>query len=300
MRGKQHVLHGAAGGNQAFLGMGRAQRRFKSGDHQEQERPAKRLFARVPFLGLRRLIIALDKRLDERFGQQMPPLGGNDHQAPWRQQPMVGRGARGRQNGLDLVRVRPGIAQPSRRDMLARMNQRHRSIEHFLVISRTHAAEYISFRAEPRSATRGPARRIPTNTVGELHVILDMAHHFYNTGNMKISSATECLAALGHETRLAIFRLLVQAGAQGVSAGLIGEQLKIPAPTLSFHLAHLSRVGLIKGRQESRFIYYAADYRVMDELLSYLTENCCQGGQCLPRVATIAAPKKRSLAKASS
>jgi DNA-binding transcriptional ArsR family regulator len=77
---------------------------------------------------------------------------------------------------------------------------------------------------------------------------------------MEITTASERLAALGHESRLAIFRLLVQAGGNGVSAGAIGEQLEIPAPTLSFHLSHLSRVGLISRRQESRFIYYAADY----------------------------------------
>ncbi len=116
---------------------------------------------------------------------------------------------------------------------------------------------------------------------------------------MEITSASERLAALGHETRLAIFRLLVQAGPEGVNAGLIGEKLKIALPTLSFHLAHLSRVGLIKGRQESRFIYYVADYGTMDELLAYLTKNCCQGRQCLPRTAAIALPKKGSRAKSS-
>ncbi|HEY4580306.1 MAG TPA: metalloregulator ArsR/SmtB family transcription factor, partial [Candidatus Acidoferrales bacterium] len=77
---------------------------------------------------------------------------------------------------------------------------------------------------------------------------------------MKLETAAERLAALGQETRLSIFRLLVQAGVAGMRAGAIGEKLTIPAPTLSFHLAHLSRVGLIRGRQESRFIYYAADY----------------------------------------
>jgi ArsR family transcriptional regulator, arsenate/arsenite/antimonite-responsive transcriptional repressor len=102
---------------------------------------------------------------------------------------------------------------------------------------------------------------------------------------MEITAASERLAALGHETRLAIFRLLVQAGDAGVNAGLIGERLGIPGATLTFHLNHLSRVGLIKGRQESRFIFYAADYATMDELLAYLTENCCQGGQCLPKAA---------------
>ena len=114
---------------------------------------------------------------------------------------------------------------------------------------------------------------------------------------MEITTASERLAALGHETRLAIFRLLVQAGPQGVNAGLIGEKLAIPAPTLSFHLTHLSRVGLIRGRQESRFIYYMADYAAMDELLAYLTQNCCQGSQCLPRTAAGAMPKKASRAK---
>jgi DNA-binding transcriptional ArsR family regulator len=116
---------------------------------------------------------------------------------------------------------------------------------------------------------------------------------------MEITTASERLAALGHETRLAIFRLLVQAGEVGVNAGLIGEKLKIPPPTLSFHLAHLARVGLIKGRQESRFIYYVADYGTMDELLAYLTKNCCQGSACLPRTVAVALPKKGSRAKSS-
>ncbi len=128
---------------------------------------------------------------------------------------------------------------------------------------------------------------------------IDIALYFYDTRNMEITTASERLAALGHETRLAIFRLLVQAGSEGINAGLIGEKLKIPGPTLSFHLAHLSRVGLIKARQESRFIYYLADYGTMDELLAYLTENCCQGGQCLPKTATAALPKKRRRTKAA-
>ncbi len=116
---------------------------------------------------------------------------------------------------------------------------------------------------------------------------------------MEITTASERLAALGHETRLAIFRLLVQAGAEGLNAGVVGKKLKISPPTLSFHLAHLSRIGLIKGRQESRFIYYAADYGTMDELLAYLTRNCCQGSQCLPKTAAVALPKKGSRARSS-
>ena len=110
---------------------------------------------------------------------------------------------------------------------------------------------------------------------------------------MEIKHATESLAALGHETRLAIFHLLVQAGPEGINAGQICEKLDIPPATLSFHLAHLSRVGLINGRQEGRFIFYSADYAAMDELLGYLTDNCCQGKQCLPRTTAIPAAIKR-------
>ena len=110
---------------------------------------------------------------------------------------------------------------------------------------------------------------------------------------MEIKHATEGLAALGHETRLAIFRLLVQAGPEGINAGQICEKLDIPPATLSFHLAHLSRVGLINGRQEGRFIFYIADYAAMDELLGYLTDNCCQGKQCLPGTTAIPATIKR-------
>lgn len=99
---------------------------------------------------------------------------------------------------------------------------------------------------------------------------------------MKTLNASELLAALGHESRLSIYRLLVESGSEGMNASAIGEKLGLAPATLSFHLAHLSRVGLIKGRQESRFIYYSADYGVMDELLSFLTNNCCQGEACLP------------------
>jgi len=120
-----------------------------------------------------------------------------------------------------------------------------------------------------------------------------MAHSFDNTRNMELESASKSLAALGHETRLAIYRLLVQAGPPGVNAGLICEKLELAPATLSFHLAHLSRVGLIRGRQEGRFIFYVADYAAMSALLAYLTDNCCQGAQCRPKVSAAAAPIKR-------
>lgn len=102
---------------------------------------------------------------------------------------------------------------------------------------------------------------------------------------METVNAAELLAALGHESRLAIFRLLVEAGPGGMNASAIGETLGLPLATLSFHLSHLSRVGLIKGERESRFIHYSAEFGTMDELIAFLTHNCCQGNACLPKSA---------------
>lgn len=110
---------------------------------------------------------------------------------------------------------------------------------------------------------------------------------------METLNAAELLAALGHESRLAIFRMLVEAGPEGMIASAIGEKLEMPAATLSFHLAHLSRVGLISGQRESRFIRYSADYATMDELIAFLTSNCCQGKACLPKTAACDTTAKR-------
>ena len=111
---------------------------------------------------------------------------------------------------------------------------------------------------------------------------------------MKILNASELLAALGHETRLAIFRMLVEVGSDGINASAIGEKLKLAPATLSFHLTHLSHVGLIKGRQAGRFIYYSADFGLMDELLAYLTNNCCHGSPCLPKSSTACATPRKT------
>jgi ArsR family transcriptional regulator, arsenate/arsenite/antimonite-responsive transcriptional repressor len=89
--------------------------------------------------------------------------------------------------------------------------------------------------------------------------------------------AVAALAALAHESRLDVFRLLVQVGADGIAAGQIGERLGLPSATLSFHLAHLKQSRLVKCRRESRSLIYSADYAAMTDLLAYLTENCCQG-----------------------
>jgi DNA-binding transcriptional ArsR family regulator len=110
---------------------------------------------------------------------------------------------------------------------------------------------------------------------------------------MEITTATQSLAALAQETRLAIFRLLVEAGPEGLNAGAIAEAIGIPAATLSFHIAQLVRAGLVASRQESRFIYYSASFTAMDDLIAFLTDNCCQGGQCLPKTQKIATTAKR-------
>ncbi|WP_369601223.1 metalloregulator ArsR/SmtB family transcription factor [Hahella sp. SMD15-11] len=99
---------------------------------------------------------------------------------------------------------------------------------------------------------------------------------------METNNASELLAALGHETRLAIFRLLIQAGPAGLSAGELGDKLDLPGPTLSFHLSHLSRCGLIDGRKQSRYIYYSANFSLMNDLVAFLTHNCCGGEPCTP------------------
>ena len=125
---------------------------------------------------------------------------------------------------------------------------------------------------------------------------MTMFSYFDIIRSMKTLTASEFLAALGHESRLSIFRLLVEAGAEGVNASAIGDQLGMVPATLSFHLSHLSRVGLIKGRQESRFIYYSANYDVMDNLIAFLTNNCCQGTSCLPKSAAVVAKSKSKVA----
>lgn len=99
---------------------------------------------------------------------------------------------------------------------------------------------------------------------------------------METNQALEALAALAHGTRLQVHRLLVEAGPGGLSAGRISEQLELPPATLSFHLAHLARAGLVTSRQEGRFVIYAADFQNMNALVGYLTENCCGGRPCTP------------------
>ena len=106
---------------------------------------------------------------------------------------------------------------------------------------------------------------------------------------MKTISAVPLLAALAQETRLAIFRALVQAGPEGLPAGQIAEAVGAPASTLSFHLKELAAAGLVKSRPSGRFVFYTADYAAMSELVTFLTEKCCQGSaSCNPRTRSAA------------
>jgi DNA-binding transcriptional ArsR family regulator len=108
---------------------------------------------------------------------------------------------------------------------------------------------------------------------------------------MESKSAVTALSALAQESRLGVYRLLVQAGPEGMAASEIAERLGIPANTLSFHLKTLSHADLVQSRQAGRFIYYSTNYEQMSSLLGFLTENCCGGRSCAPQ--TEAARKRK-------
>lgn len=101
---------------------------------------------------------------------------------------------------------------------------------------------------------------------------------------MKTNDAVTALAALAQETRLNVYRLLVEQGSVGLSAGEIAERVGIAPAALSFHLKELSHARLVKPRQDGRYVFYAADFAAMNRLLAFMTENCCaaDGGACGP------------------
>jgi len=92
---------------------------------------------------------------------------------------------------------------------------------------------------------------------------------------MKSEEVVIALAALAQESRLAVFRLLVKRGPEGYTPTQLGEKLSLPAPTLSFHLKELQRAGLIQARREGRFLFYSPNFPQMNQLLEFLTDNCC-------------------------
>jgi DNA-binding transcriptional ArsR family regulator len=113
---------------------------------------------------------------------------------------------------------------------------------------------------------------------------------------MENKDAVAALGALAQESRLAAFRLLVQAGPAGLAASKIAETLGLPSSSLSFHLKELTNANLIVPRQEGRFIIYAAKFGTMDALLGFLTENCCGGNPCSPLGSQACAPGTSSCA----
>lgn len=106
---------------------------------------------------------------------------------------------------------------------------------------------------------------------------------------MKSPQVIEALGALAHEHRLAIFRLLVEKGPDGLPAGEIAQRVGLVPSSLTFHLQHLTRAGLLTQRRVGRQLFYATDFGVMNTLVGYLTENCCGGAGCAP--ASTSTPK---------
>ena len=116
---------------------------------------------------------------------------------------------------------------------------------------------------------------------------------------MKSIDVVESLAALAQESRLAVFRLLVKRGPEGYTPGQLGEKLGVPGPTLSFHLKELQRANLIEARRVGRFLYYSPNFPRMNQLLGFLTENCCVladkdcGPACGTPAAEVTQPKRK-------
>jgi ArsR family transcriptional regulator len=130
-----------------------------------------------------------------------------------------------------------------------------------------------------------------------------VAVYFDNPGKVVIMDtaiAVQALGALAHETRLAIYRMLVEQGPAGLSAGIIAERLGVPPSSLSFHVQHLHRAGLVTQRRLSRQLIYAADFANMNGLVGFLTENCCGQGRAACMPAAVPAPTPSKSRKAAS
>lgn len=109
---------------------------------------------------------------------------------------------------------------------------------------------------------------------------------------MDINHAVIALSALSQETRLRVFKLLIEYGPEGTPAGQLSEQLEIPHNTLSFHLSHLSHAGLVKSRRQGRSIIYAANNQAIENLMAFMVENCCSRGKTPDCCPAPKAPKK--------
>lgn len=112
---------------------------------------------------------------------------------------------------------------------------------------------------------------------------------------METKTAVTALAALAQESRLAVFRALVQAGPLGLAAGRIAELLGVPPSSLSFHLKELAHAGLVDATPQGRFVIYTARYAQMNALVAFLTENCCGGNPCTPVCSPACAVEEKEI-----
>lgn len=111
---------------------------------------------------------------------------------------------------------------------------------------------------------------------------------------METKKVLAALSALAQESRLAVFRLLVQAGPEGLAASKIAERLEIPASSLSFHLKELTHAELVTPKQSGRYVIYAAKFDTMNGVLRFLTENCCGGNPCTTESVSCASDAGRA------
>ena len=113
---------------------------------------------------------------------------------------------------------------------------------------------------------------------------------------MDAGQVIAALNALAHETRLALFRMLVERGPEGLPAGIIAQRLNTPPSSLTFHLQQMANAGLVVQRRVSRQLFYSADFTVTNGLVGYLTENCCGGQSCAPvcRPEQVCLPETKS------
>ncbi|WP_211464857.1 ArsR/SmtB family transcription factor [Collimonas silvisoli] len=109
---------------------------------------------------------------------------------------------------------------------------------------------------------------------------------------METKNALSAFAALAQDSRLAVFRLLVQAGPSGMAASKIAEQLEIPPSSLSFHLKELSHADLVVPLQKGRFVIYSVNFETMNALMAFMAENCCGGNPCSPISLAACTPRE--------
>jgi DNA-binding transcriptional ArsR family regulator len=138
-----------------------------------------------------------------------------------------------------------------------------------------------------------------TGGVNDLGSDLTGLLHFDRVGNVKATDVVVGLSALAQESRLALFRLLVKRGPEGFTPSQLADKLDVPGPTLSFHLKELQRAGLIEARREGRFLFYSPNFPRMNELIGFLTANCCVladkdcGPACGIPAVEVAQPKRK-------